>query len=143
MARALGAVAVLAAGALAVVLLSGGPAERAAAQNAAGWKCLPTFGRCDESGAANKTVKAAVGQQFEWRAAAVCATGPWGVGWLDVQSGSLPPGLFIEPSVWAIFGVPTQAGSYSFQIVFHGISCPGSNPPSGDHTASFTIVVTG
>jgi hypothetical protein len=109
-----------------------------------GWTCLPTYGGCDMYGSPATQANAVVGLPFEWRLVASCNTGSWNLDSAVVNTGRLPPGLDIDPSYFQIVGVPTRAGSFSFQMLFRGISCPGSNYlPYGDYTASFTIVVTG
>ena len=109
-----------------------------------GWTCMPGYGGCDEYGSPSSTAHATVGLPFEWRLTARCNTGEWNLTAAEVQTGRLPPGLDIEPDKFRIVGVPTRAGSFSFQMMFRGISCPGSNYlPYGDYSASYTIVVTG
>ena len=85
-----------------------------------------------------------LGLPFEWRLVARCNTGTWNVAAAEVNTGRLPPGLEIEPEYFRIVGVPTRAGSFSFQMLFRGIECPGSHYlPYGDYNASYTITVTG
>ena len=86
---------------LAVALLHAGANGQAEAQNFVGWTCPPTLGRCDAHGVINATV----GRQFEVRPAAICAAGAWNVNWVEIP-GSLPPGLFFDPSVWGGLGSP-------------------------------------
>ena len=79
-----------------------------------------------------------------------CNPGSMVSGSAELQTGRLPPGLDCrhntDPSVDLgysdIVGVPTRAGSFSFQILFRGFSCPASND-NGDYTRQYTIVVTG
>ena len=109
-----------------------------------GWTCLPSYGGCDEYGSHYTTANATVGLPFEWRLTARCNTGTWTVAAAEVNTGRLPPGLEIEPGYFRIVGVPTRAGSFSFQILLRGIECPGASYfPYGDWTQSYTIVVTG
>jgi hypothetical protein len=139
--RKLGVVALIA-----VVVLLGGLARHhsATAQQAVGWTCLPTFGGCDEYGTASSTANATVGLPFQWNLVAGCNTGQWNLASAELNTGRLPPGLEFEYHTYNIVGVPTRAGSFSFQMLFRGISCPGSNYlPYGDYTANFTIVATG
>jgi hypothetical protein len=110
-----------------------------------GWTCLPSYGGCDEYGSNYTTANATVGLPFEWALFAKCSTTrEWGLQSVEINTGRLPPGLEIEPTRFSMVGVPTRAGSFSFQILFRGIECPGSNYlPYGDWTQSYTIVVTG
>ena len=126
--------------AIAAVVILGGMRPEAEAQTV-GWTCLPNYGGC---GAQTSTANATVGLPFEWRLTAHCNTGEWYVGSAEIQTGRLPPGLEIEPEFFRIVGVPTRAGSFSFQMLLRGIECPGSNYlPYGDWTLQNTIVVTG
>ena len=144
MARALCSAAVLAAGVFAASVLPGASPQRAAAQSIVGWTCLPTYGGCDEYGTPASTVNAVVGLPFKWDLVAGCNTGQWNLQSAELNTGRLPPGLEFEYYTSNIVGVPTRAGSFSFQMLFRGIECPGSNyRPYGDSTANFTIVVTG
>jgi hypothetical protein len=137
-------VAVIGVGLVAAALLSGGSPERATAQSIVGWTCLPTFGGCDEYGTPASTANAVVGLPFKWDLVAGCNTAQWDLQSADLNTGRLPPGLEFEYYTYNIMGVPTRAGSFSFQMLFRGISCPGANYlPYGDYTANFTIVVTG
>jgi hypothetical protein len=132
---------VLAAGALAASLLSGGSLGRAAAQSLVGWTCLPGYGGCDEYGNPyTTTANATVGLPFEWHLVAGCNTGGWNLAAVELQTGRLPPGLEFDHT-YNIVGVPTRAGSFSFQLLFRGITCPGV--PISDWTRDYTIVATG
>jgi hypothetical protein len=143
MARIGAGVTVLTAGVVAASVLSGASFERATAQ-IVGWTCLPTYGGCDEYGTPASTANAVVGLPFQWNLVAGCNTAQWDLQSADLNTGRLPPGLEFEYYTYNIVGVPTRAGSFSFQMLFRGISCPGSNyRPYGDSTANFTIVVTG
>ena len=134
----------LAAAALVASILSGASLERAAAQSIVGWTCLPTYGGCDEYGTPASTANATVGLPFKWDLVAGCNTGQWDLQSADLNTGRLPPGLEFEYYTYNIVGVPTRAGSFSFQMAFRGISCPGSNYlPYGDWNTNYTIVVTG
>ena len=129
--------------AAAAALLSG-CAQYEAEAPIVGWTCLPSYGGCDEYGSSYPTANATVGLPFEWRLTARCNTGEWNLVAAEIQTGRLPPGLEIEPTYFRIVGVPTRAGSFSFQVLFRGISCPGSNYlPYGDWSANYTIVATG
>jgi hypothetical protein len=110
-----------------------------------GWTCMPGYGGCDEYGTPASTANAVVGLPFEWGLLAKCTTTTqWGLQSVEISTGRLPPGLEIEPTRFSIVGVPTRAGSFSFQVSFRGIECPGSNYlPYGDHSWNYTIVVTG
>jgi len=52
----------------------------------------------------------------------------------SVSSGSLPPGLSLDPTTGAITGTPTQRGSFTFTI-----TADNGNPPAPSQT--FTLVV--
>jgi hypothetical protein len=109
-----------------------------------GWTCMPTFGGCDMYGTPASTLNVTVGLPVEWRLVAGCNTGHWDLASVEIQTGRLPPGLEFEYYTYNIVGVPTRAGSFSFQVLFRGIQCPGSNYlPYGDYTANFTIIATG
>lgn len=128
----------------AALLMYGWEAQREAAAQTVGWTCLPGYGGCDEYGTPASTANATVGLPFEWRLTAKCNTGEWYVDSVTVNTGRLPPGLEIEPDKFRIVGVPTRAGSFSFQMLFRGISCPGSAYlPYGDWSANYTIIATG
>jgi hypothetical protein len=127
-----------------IVLLSSLARHQTATAQIVGWTCLPTFGGCDEYGTPSSTANATVGLPFEWHLVAGCNTGQWNLASAELNTGRLPPGLEFEYYTYNIVGVPTRAGSFSFQMLFRGISCPGSNYlPYGDYTANFTIVATG
>ena len=131
-------------GALAPLLLVGACAQYEEPAPIVGWVCLPSYVGCDEYGGNYTTANATVGLPFEWRLTARCNTGTWSVDSATVSTGRLPPGLEIEPGYFRIVGVPTRAGSFSFQMAFRGISCPGSNYlPYCDWNSNYTIVVTG
>jgi hypothetical protein len=131
-------------GALALLLAMWSCAQYEEPAPIVGWTCLPSYGGCDEYGGNYTTANATVGLPFEWRLTARCNTGTWNVAAAEVGTGRLPPGLEIEPQYFRIVGVPTRAGSFSFQMLFRGISCPGSNYlPYGDWNTNYTIVVTG
>ena len=130
--------------AVAAILLYAGAERPAPAQNIVGWTCLPTYGGCDEYGTPASMANAVVGLPFEWHLVAACNTGEWNLNAAALTTGRLPPGLELQYYSYNIVGVPTRAGSFSFQMLFQGISCPGGNYlPYGDYTANFTIVVTG
>ena len=132
------------AGALAPFLVAAGCAQYEEAAPIVGWTCLPTYGGCDEYGTPASTLNVTVGLPVEWRLVAGCNTGHWNLQSAEVQTGRLPPGLDFEYYTYKIVGVPTRAGSFSFQVLFRGIECPGSNYlPYGDYTANFTIIATG
>ena len=136
----LGALAFIAA----IVLLSSLARHHAATAQIVGWTCLPTYGGRDEYGTPASTANAVVGLPFQWNLVAGCNTAQWNLQSADLNTGRLPPGLEFEPYTYNIVGVPTRAGSFSFQMLFRGISCPGANYlPYGDYTANFTIVATG
>ena len=127
-----------------IVLLSSLARHQMATAQIVGWTCMPTFGGCDEYGTPASTANAVVGLPFQWNLVAGCNTGQWDLQSAELNTGRLPPGLEFEYNTDNIVGVPTRAGSFSFQMLFRGISCPGSNyRPYGDSTANFTIVVTG
>ena len=130
-----------------IVLLSSLARHHTATAQSVGWTCLPSFGGCDESGSPLSTTTAVVGLPFEWFVLAKCNTAQWTVQSVELATGRLPPGLEFGNGYYPneiIAGVPTRAGSFSFQILFRGISCPGANfLPYGDWTQSYTITVTG
>jgi hypothetical protein len=131
-------------GGLIAILVAAGCAQYQQEASIVGWTCLPNYGGCDEYGSAVSSAYATVGLPFEWRLTARCNTGTWSVAAAEVSTGRLPPGLEIEQQYFRIVGVPTRAGSFSFQMLFRGIECPGSNYlPYGDYNASYTITVTG
>jgi hypothetical protein len=131
-------------GALAPLLLVGACAQYEEPAPIVGWTCMPSYGGCDEYGNSYATANATVGLPFEWRLRAGCNTGQWNLQSAVVNTGRLPPGLEIDPSYFQIVGVPTRAGSFSFQILLRGISCPGASYfPYGDWTRELTIIVTG
>ena len=141
MARIGGCAAVLISAFTVGSLLSGGPVEKAAAQSIVGWTCLPGYGGCDEYGNPYTTMaNAVVGLPFEWHLVAGCNTGGWNLAAVELQTGRLPPGLEVDHT-YNIVGVPTRAGSFSFQLLFRGINCPGV--PISDWTRDYTIVTTG
>lgn len=108
-----------------------------------GWTCLPGFGLCSYGGHDQQT-NATVGLPFKLELRAGCNTGQWNLAGVEIETGRLPPGLEYDPAQYAIVGVPTRAGSFSFQALFRGISCPGSNYlPYGDWSGQYTIVATG
>ncbi len=117
----------------------------AEAQTAGGWACFPGFGRCTIGGFDHEgTTNATVGLSFEWQLQAGCNTGQWNLEGVEIHTGRLPPGLEYDPAQYAIIGVPTRAGSFSFEFLFRGVSCPGSNfRPYEDWTRNYTIIVTG
>jgi hypothetical protein len=130
--------------ALALLLAIWACAQYEQAAPLVGWTCMPTYGGCDEYGTPASTAYATVGLPFEWRLVAHCNTGQWNLQSAELSTGRLPPGLDFEYYTYRITGVPTRAGSFSFQMLFRGVECPGSNYlPYGDTTANFTIVVTG
>ncbi len=111
---------------------------------AAEWTCGPHFFICDGNGGINVQMRPPVGLPFRWVLRAGCDTGPWTLTGVEISTGRLPPGLEFDPAEYAIAGVPTRAGSFSFQVVFRGLSCPGSNEyPDGVKYDNYTIVVTG
>ena len=130
--------------ALALMLMVVGCAQYDQPAPIVGWTCMPAYGGCDEYGGNYTTANATVGLPFDWRLTARCNTGTWSVDSAVVNTGRLPPGLEIEPEYFRIVGVPTRAGSFSFQILLRGISCPGASYFAyGDWSTSYTIVVTG
>jgi hypothetical protein len=129
--------------ALAAFLTVSGCVEQAVEGATVGWTCLPSYGGCDEYGFFQPMPYLAVGLPVEWRLVAQCNTGQWNFEAAEIVAGRLPPGLEIEPDSFAIVKAPTQAGTFSFQTRFRGISCPGSNYlPYGDWDLSYTIFVT-
>ena len=124
------------------VLLSSLARHHPATAQIVGWTCLPGYGGCDEYGNPyTTTANATVGLPFEWHLVAGCNTGDWNLAAVDLQTGRLPPGLEFEYYTYNIVGVPTRAGSFSFQLLFRGINCPGV--PISDWTRDYTIVTTG
>ncbi|MGH6933531.1 MAG: hypothetical protein ACREEE_13985 [Dongiaceae bacterium] len=133
------------AAAAAAVLLAGCAQQYEEEAPIVGWTCLPGYGHC-EYGDHYRTINATVGLPFQWTFLAGCNSGQWTVEVVEIQTGRLPPGLEIasDGGPRNIVGVPTRAGSFSFQMLFRGISCPGSNYlPNGDWGGQYTIVVTG
>ena len=131
-------------GALALLLAMWSCAQYEQEAPLVGWTCMPTYGGCDEYGTPASTYNAVVGLPVEWRLVAHCNTGTWSVAAAEVSTGRLPPGLEIEPQYFRIVGVPTRAGSFSFQMLFRGIECPGASYfPYGDWNSNYTIIVTG
>ncbi|MGH6933532.1 MAG: hypothetical protein ACREEE_13990 [Dongiaceae bacterium] len=127
--------------AIAAALILGGMRPDAQAQTV-GWTCLPNYNGC-EPGTGGLAANATVGLPFERRLVAGCNTGQWTYGSVELQTGRLPPGLDFD-STFNIVGVPTRGGSFSFQLLFHGLLCPGSEYlPEGDWSSPYTIVVTG
>lgn len=130
--------------ALALLALASGCAQYEEPAPLVGWTCMPTFGGCDMYGTPASTLNVVVGLPVEWLVVANCNTGHWRLQSAEVQTGRLPPGLELDTYSYKIVGVPTRAGSFSFQVLFRGIECPGSNYlPYGDYTANFTIIATG
>jgi hypothetical protein len=73
----------------------------------------------------------AVGRRYRQEVAASGGAGPYTYA---LASGSLPPGLTLDPSTGSLVGRPTAAGTYRFTIMAtDGDSCPGSR--------DYTIVV--
>ncbi len=60
---------------------------------------------------------------------------------VEILTGRLPPGLDLVHGPTKIIGVPTRAGSFSFQVVVRGPICAGET--LADFANNFTIVVTG
>lgn len=113
---------------------------------AAEWTCFATFGGCDAVNLTYPQVNATVGLPFKWELRAGCDTGQWTLAGVEFQTGRLPPGLEYDPAQYAIVGVPTLAGSFSFQVLLRGLSCPGSRyrpGGDGDWAKNYTITVTG
>jgi hypothetical protein len=52
----------------------------------------------------------------------------WSMTGARVDSGKLPPGLVIEEG--AINGTPIEAGSWTFQVKFAGVTCAGKPYPA-------------
>ena len=130
--------------ALALLLIAGACAQYEEPAPIVGWTCLPTYGGCDMYGAPSSQANAVVGLPFQWRLVAACNTGEWNLNAAVLNTGRLPPGLDFEYYTYNIVGVPTRAGSFSFQMLFRGISCPGSAYlPYGDWSANYTIIATG
>jgi hypothetical protein len=125
-----------------IVLLSTPARHQAATAQIVGWTCLPNYGGCDGYGNPyTTTANATVGLPFEWHLVAGCNSGQWNLQSVELNTGRLPPGLEFEYHTYNIVGVPTRAGSFSFQLLFRGIDCPGV--PISDWTRDYTIVVTG
>ncbi|MGH6933534.1 MAG: hypothetical protein ACREEE_14000 [Dongiaceae bacterium] len=125
---------------LAAILSANGLAHREAEAQTIGWGCLPSYTDCGGGQVGNSTV----GLPFEWRLTAWCPTAvnEWSVAAVEIQAGRLPPGLELQPSFpFRIVGVPTRAGSFSFQVMLRGIYCPGAI--NTDFASNYTITVTG
>ncbi len=111
-----------------------------------GWTCMPGFGGCDGYGGHYTPPPATVGLPFKWEMYLGCNAVYKGVSGIEIQTGRLPPGLEIElTDVWRIVGVPTRAGSFSFQVLFQSIYCTSdaNHPNYVDWSGQYTIVVTG
>jgi hypothetical protein len=117
-----------------------------------GWTCLPTYGGCGAYGMPQSVAYATVGLPFEWMVLAGCNTAEsWYYAGTTIDTGRLPPGLeFSLPTTNVprggeqILGVPTRAGSFSFQVVHKDINCSGASYYAfGDLTAQYTIEVRG
>lgn len=117
-----------------------------------GWTCMPTYGGCGEYGMSQSVAHATVGLPFRWTMLASCNSAEsWYYSGTVIDTGRLPPGLeFSAPTSGAylggeeIVGVPTRAGSFSFQVVHRDISCDGANyMPYGNLTMQYTIEVRG
>jgi len=117
-----------------------------------GWTCLPTYGGCGEYGMPQSLAHATVGLPFQWTMLAGCNTAEsWYYAGTIIDTGRLPPGLeFSLPTTDVplggeeIAGVPTRAGSFSFQVVHRDINCTGAAYLAyGDLTAQYTIEVRG
>lgn len=109
-----------------------------------GWTCMPSYGGCDSYGMNQTVAHATVGWPFEWVLLASCNTGDWNLEWNELATGKLPPGLEFAEEGDHIVGVPTRAGSFSFTVTHHGISCPNASyMPYGDLTGYYTIEVRG
>ena len=131
----------LIAAAAAAFLLSGCAQQYEEEAPIVGWICLPAYGY---SCGGDYQVNATVGLPFEWPLRAKCNPAPWFWGNPELQTGRLPPGLEIasDGGPRNIVGVPTRAGSFSFQILFRGFQCPGGTY-NDDYARQYTIVVTG
>lgn len=127
-------------GIVAAILVAGGVAQQETVAQTDGWTCLPnysSYGICKGV----SELSGIVGLPFARHLSAGCNTGNWSLTGVEIQTGRLPPGLDFDYSTFDIVGVPTRAGSFSFQVLVRGANCEGDT--RADFTRNYTIVVTG
>jgi hypothetical protein len=91
---------------------------------------------------ANAGFHASVGKHFAVKPVGQCLytsgrDARWSMTGARVDSGKLPPGLAIEEG--AVSGTPIEAGSWTFQVKFSGVTCAGK--PHDAQLVDVTITV--